>query len=62
MGECIQEQVLALWPKNLVGSVLLLNTYATAGNWDLCESVELQRIWNRCEENRWIQSQLDLSV
>ncbi len=44
MGECIQEQVLALWPKNLVGSVLLLNTYATAGNWDLCESVELQRI------------------
>lgn len=39
MGECVTE----LNPENFAGSVLLSNTHATTGNWDLRENVQQLR-------------------
>ncbi|CAK9226489.1 unnamed protein product [Sphagnum troendelagicum] len=43
MGEHIAKRVIELEPENAAGYVLLSNTYAAAGKWDLSRNVEWQR-------------------
>ncbi|CAM6048440.1 unnamed protein product [Sphagnum compactum] len=43
MGEHIAKRVIELEPENAAGYVLLSNTYAAAGKWDLSTNVEWQR-------------------